>query len=114
MDDDVANLSGIKPIELVYVQRVRLFLGVMTLNDISLGHQTSSQPAGNGLYECATHPLKLRYWNDQWNDGTNDASTKCGIQLWTPTTASYTCGSMDTFVWACINADIDIDISTDL
>jgi hypothetical protein len=27
--DDVANLSGIKPIELVYVQqRVRLFLGV--------------------------------------------------------------------------------------
>jgi hypothetical protein len=35
--DDVAKLSGIKPIELVYVQRVRLFLGVtMTLADISL------------------------------------------------------------------------------
>jgi hypothetical protein len=33
--DDVATLSGIKPIDLVYVQRVRLFLGVMTLVDIS-------------------------------------------------------------------------------
>jgi hypothetical protein len=33
--DDVAKLSGIKPIELVYVQRVRLFLGVTTLADIS-------------------------------------------------------------------------------
>jgi hypothetical protein len=35
--DYVANLSGIKPIELVYdyMQRVRLFLGVMTLADIS-------------------------------------------------------------------------------
>jgi hypothetical protein len=33
--DDVAKLSGIKPIELVYVQRVRIFLGVMTLADIS-------------------------------------------------------------------------------
>jgi hypothetical protein len=31
----VAKLSGIKPIELVYVQRVRLFLGVTTLADIS-------------------------------------------------------------------------------
>jgi hypothetical protein len=28
--DDVANLPGIKPIELVHVQRVRLFLGVTT------------------------------------------------------------------------------------
>ena len=33
--DDVAKLSGIKPIDLVYVQRVRLFLGVTTLADIS-------------------------------------------------------------------------------
>jgi len=33
--DDVATLSGIKPIDLVYVQRVRLFLGVTTLADIS-------------------------------------------------------------------------------
>jgi hypothetical protein len=33
--DDVANLSGIKLIELVYVQRVRLFLGVTTLANIS-------------------------------------------------------------------------------
>jgi hypothetical protein len=33
--DDVANIPGIKPIELVYVQRVRLFLGVTTLADIS-------------------------------------------------------------------------------
>jgi hypothetical protein len=33
--DDVANLSGIKPIKLVYVQRVRLFLGVTTLADVS-------------------------------------------------------------------------------
>jgi len=33
--DYVATLSGIKPIDLVYVQRVRLFLGVMTLADIS-------------------------------------------------------------------------------
>ena len=31
--DDVATLSGIKPIDLVYVQRVRLFLGVTTLAD---------------------------------------------------------------------------------
>jgi hypothetical protein len=48
----------------------------------------------------------------RWDNGTKDASTKCGIQLWTPTTASYTCGSMDTYV--CINADADIDFSTDL
>jgi hypothetical protein len=34
MDNGLANLSGIKPIELVYVQRVRLFLGVTTLADI--------------------------------------------------------------------------------
>jgi hypothetical protein len=33
--DNVANLTGIKPIELVYVQRVRLYLGVTTLADIS-------------------------------------------------------------------------------
>jgi hypothetical protein len=33
--DDVANLSGIKPIDMVHVQRVRLFLGVTTLADIS-------------------------------------------------------------------------------
>jgi hypothetical protein len=33
--DDVAILPGIKPIELVHVQRVRLFLGVTTLSDIS-------------------------------------------------------------------------------
>jgi hypothetical protein len=33
--DDVAKLPGIKPIELVYVQHVRLFLGVTTLADIS-------------------------------------------------------------------------------
>jgi hypothetical protein len=45
--DDVANLSGIKPIELVYVQRVRLFLlGVTTLADIS-----SSD--GKTLCQCA-------------------------------------------------------------
>jgi hypothetical protein len=75
-------------------------------------HQLSSQP-GNGFYEYATYPLKLRYsWNDPWDDGTKDASTKCGIQLWTPTTASYTCGSMDTY--KCINATADIDFSTDL
>jgi hypothetical protein len=142
--DHVAHLFGIKPIELVYLQRVRLFLGVTTLADISLsdgktlcqwwavvevnenpgkpvfrfpiknalGHQMASQPGGNGLYKCALHPLKLRYWNDPWDDGTKDASTKCGIQLWTPTTASYTCGSMDTYV--CINANTDINISTDL
>jgi hypothetical protein len=35
MMDDAAKFSGIKPIELVYVQRVQLFLGVMTLADIS-------------------------------------------------------------------------------
>jgi hypothetical protein len=35
MMDDVANLTGIKPIELLYVQRVCLFLGVMTLANIS-------------------------------------------------------------------------------
>ena len=33
--DDVAKLPDIKPIELAYVQRVRLFLGVTTLADIS-------------------------------------------------------------------------------
>jgi hypothetical protein len=33
--DDVAKLPGIKPIELVYVQRVRLFLGGTTLAGIS-------------------------------------------------------------------------------
>ena len=33
--DDVANLPGIIPIELVYVQRVRLYLGVTMLANIS-------------------------------------------------------------------------------
>ena len=33
--DDVATLPGIRPIDLVYVQRVRLILGVTTLADIS-------------------------------------------------------------------------------
>ena len=33
--DNVATLPGIRPIDLVYVQRVRHFLGVMTLADIS-------------------------------------------------------------------------------
>jgi hypothetical protein len=33
--DTVANLPGIKPVELVHVQRVRLYLDVTTLADIS-------------------------------------------------------------------------------
>jgi hypothetical protein len=44
--DDVANLPGIKPIDLVHVQRVRLFLGVTTRADIS----TSD---GNAMCEWA-------------------------------------------------------------
>jgi hypothetical protein len=49
--DDVANLPGIKPIELVYVQRVRLFLGVTTLADISSsdGSETSVRLGTTGL-----------------------------------------------------------------
>jgi hypothetical protein len=35
MDNVVANLPSIKPIELVHIQRVRLFMGVTTLADIS-------------------------------------------------------------------------------
>jgi hypothetical protein len=101
--DDVDNLPGIKPIELVQVQRFRiLFLGVTTLADISSSdrktycnwvlpvnanprkpvfrfprhptsknahvHQTSSQ-LGNGLFDCAMHLPKLRYWNDPWDSG---------------------------------------------
>lgn len=39
--DDVANLNGIKKIDLAHVQRVRLFLGVTTLADISNSDGTS-------------------------------------------------------------------------
>ena len=46
--DDVANLPGIKPIKLpVYVQRVRLFLGVTTLADIS-AHPMMEKPCATG------------------------------------------------------------------
>jgi hypothetical protein len=126
--DDVAKLPGIKPIKLVHVQRVRLFLGVTTLADISSSdgktlcnwvlpvyenprkpvfrfphqddhrHQTSSQP-GNRLFDRATHPKKLRNWNDPaaWDAGTKAASTKCGIPLLTQQVASSIYGLMDTY-----------------
>jgi hypothetical protein len=84
--DDVANLPGIKPIELVYVQRVRLFLvsrHLLTFHPLMAKpfatghyqskrthanpcsdspdkndhrHHASSQP-GTGLSDCATPPL---------------------------------------------------------
>jgi hypothetical protein len=51
-------------------------------------------------------------WNEPWDHGIKDASTKCGIQLWIPTTALFICGLMD--MYECINIDAEIAISTDL
>jgi hypothetical protein len=60
-------------------------------------------------YTNVVHPLKLRYWNDPWENGTKDASTKC---------VGYSCGPPQQHClyvdqWTHKNVS-DIDFSTDL
>ena len=55
--DDVATLSGIKPIDLVYMQRVPLFLGVMTLADISSSDGKTLCEWALSVYEIPRKPV---------------------------------------------------------
>jgi hypothetical protein len=56
--DDVANLQGIMPIELVYVQRVCLFLGITTKADISTSdRQDLCKWALTGVSENPRQPV---------------------------------------------------------
>jgi hypothetical protein len=79
-------------------------------------HDRNDQPhpmslqRGNELSDCASPQITIRCSTDPWENGTEAASTRCGIPLWTPPTISSTCGSMETS--ECTNADADIDIST--
>jgi hypothetical protein len=53
--DDAAHLPGIKPIDLVHVQRVQLFLGVTTKADIST---SDSVTLCNWAIDASANPCK--------------------------------------------------------